>query len=99
MPANTSASASEIRTVDDKGYMLLPKQFVNSTVTFEMVSPTELRIRKAVVIPESELPLLEDHLRPLSDRDRDFFLDLLDNPPEPTPALRAAMKKHKKRHG
>lgn len=99
LPASASTPASEVRTVDEKGRVLLSKQFANATVAVDVVSPTEVRIRKAVVIPESELPLLEDQLRPLSDRDRDFFLDLLDNPPEPTPALRAIMAKHKKRHG
>lgn len=97
--ARTSMPVPEVRTADDKGRVLLSKQFANATVTIEAVSPTEMRIRKAVVIPEAELPLLEDQLRPLSDRDRDFFLNLLDNPPEPTPALRVAAAKYKKRHG
>ena len=85
--------------MDSKSRLLLPKEFANATVTIERVSETEVRIRKAVVVAEDELPLMEDHLRPLSDRDRDLFLNLLDNPPEPTPAFLAAVKKHKKRHG
>ena len=89
----------EVRTVDAKARVLLPKEFANATVTIEMVSATELRIQKAVVLPEAALPLMEDHLIPLSDRDRDRFLELIDHPPEPTPAFRAAAAKHKKRHG
>jgi hypothetical protein len=34
---------------------------------------------------------------PLSDRDRDLFLSLLDNPPEPNEALKNAMRKHGRR--
>lgn len=89
----------EVRTVDDKGRVLLSRHFANATVTIEEISDTEIRIRKAVVVPEAALPLMEDHIKPLSDRDRDLFLDLLDNPPEPTPALRAAVAGYKKRHG
>src|SRR5438034_1645452 len=54
----------------------------------EQVSETELRIRKARVIPEDELPFVEEAMAPLSDRDRDVFLALLDNPPPPNDALR-----------
>jgi hypothetical protein len=92
-------SASAVRTVDDKGRLLLHKEFANATVTVEQISASEFRVRKAVVIPESELPLVENQLRPLSDRDRDFFLNLIDHPPEPTSALRAAVAKSRKRHG
>ena len=51
---------------------------------------TEIRIRKAVVIPEDEVRFYEEATAPLSDADRDRFLHLLDNPPEPTPALKRA---------
>jgi hypothetical protein len=37
-----------------------------------------------------ELPPLP-HLRPLSDRDRDMLLAVLDNPPEPNEALKKLM--------
>lgn len=102
--AARSAPAAEsgqpaVRTVDDKGRLLLPKEFANATVTIEMVSEKEIRIQKAVVLPEAALPLMEGHLAPLSDRDRDMFLDLIDNPPEPTAAFRAAARKYNKRHG
>jgi uncharacterized protein DUF1778 len=90
---------SETRTVDAKSRLLLPKEFANATVTVERVGENEIRIRKAVVVPVDEFPLIEGHLKPLSDRDRDLFLQLLENPPEPTPALRKALQLHKKRHG
>jgi hypothetical protein len=85
--------------VDAKGRLLLPREFANATVTIQVMSDTELRIQKAVVVPQAALPLMEDALQPLSDRDRDLFLDLLENPPEPTPAFRKAAEAYKKRHG
>jgi hypothetical protein len=75
-------------TTDEKARINLPKSFANSTVLVEQVSDTELRIRKARVIPEDDLPFVEEAMAPLSDRDRDVFLALLDNPPPPNDALR-----------
>lgn len=96
---NGPQATPEVRTVDAKSRLLLPKEFANATVTVERVGENEIRIRKAVVVPVDEFPLIEDQLKPLSDRDRDLFLSLLDNPPDPTPALRKALRLHKKRHG
>src|SRR5207249_8772181 len=75
-------------TTDEKARITLPKNFANSTVLVEQVSETELRIRKARVIPEDDLPFIEEAMAPLSDRDRDVFLALLDNPPPPNDASR-----------
>jgi hypothetical protein len=85
------AMAAVTRTTDDKARISLPGSFANSTVLVEQVSDTEIRIRKARVIPEDELPFLEESLPPLSDRDRDIFLALLDNPPSPNEALKRLM--------
>lgn len=76
------------QTTDEKARINLPKNFANSTVLVEQVSETELRIRKARVIAEDELPFVEEAIAPLSDRDRDVFLALLDSPPPPNDALR-----------
>lgn len=76
------------RMTDEKARINLPKHFANSTVLVEQISETELRIRKARVIPEDDLPFLEEAIAPLSDRDRDVFLALLENPPPPNDALR-----------
>jgi hypothetical protein len=75
-------------TTDEKARITLPKNFANSTIMVEQVSETELRIRKARVIPEDDLRFVEQAMAPLSDRDRDVFLALLDNPPPPNDALR-----------
>lgn len=64
----------------------LPRDFASSTVIIERVGENELRIRSAVVVPVDEYPFIENQLKPLSDRDRDLFLKLLEDPPEPTAA-------------
>ena len=85
----------ETRSTDSKGRISLPKGFANATVIIDQVSDTELRIRKAVVIPEDEVRFYEESTSPLSDADRDHFLQLLDNPPEPSPALRRAAERRR----
>ncbi len=87
------------RTTDAKGRICLPRAFANATVIIEQVSDTEIRIRKARVIPEDEVRFDEETAAPLSDRDRDRFLSLLDNPPKPNAALRRAAARHAKRNG
>jgi hypothetical protein len=89
----------ETRTTDAKGRVTLPRSFANATVIVEQVSETELRIRKAVVVPEDELRFYEEGSTALSDRDRDQFLALLDNPPAPNEALARAAAGHLKRRG
>src|SRR5438477_12749599 len=84
------------RTTDQKGRVSLPKAFANTTVIIEQISETELRIRKAQVIPEDELRFSEEMRAPLSDRDRALFLDLLANPPPANEALRKAAAESKK---
>lgn len=84
------------RTTDDKARISLPGSFANCTVLMEQVSDTEVRIRKARVIPEDELPFVEESMMPLSDRDRDLFLALLDNPPPPNEALKRLMEEERR---
>lgn len=87
------------RTTDAKARVALPKTFANATVIIEEVSDTEVRIRKAQVIPEDEIRFYEERVAPLSDRDRDAFLALLDHPPKPNKAFRRAAARYKARHG
>jgi hypothetical protein len=91
--------ATVTRTTDQKARVSLPKSFANATVVIEQVSDSEVRIRKAQVIPEDEMSFYEESARPLSDRDRDAFLALLDKPPPANAALRRAARMYKKRHG
>jgi uncharacterized protein (DUF1778 family) len=90
---------TETRTTDTKARVTLPRAFANSAIIIEHVSETELRIRKARVIPEDEIRFREESPLVLSDRDRDRFLDLLDNPPKPNAALRKAVARHAKNDG
>jgi uncharacterized protein (DUF1778 family) len=89
-----------IRTADKKARISLPAAFANATVIIEQVSDTELRIRKAQVVPEDEYRFAEEAVvAPLSDRDRDRFLAMLDNPPAANEAFHRAAAKYRKRHG
>jgi len=90
---------NETRTTDAKARLVLPKSFANATVIIEQVSETEIRVRRAKVVPEDEIGFAEELASPLSDRDRDVFLDLLKNPPAPTPALKKAAARHRARRG
>ncbi len=90
---------TETRTTDAKARLVLPKSFANATVIVEHISDTELRIRRARVIAEDELPFVEEAVARLSDRDRDRFLELLGDPPQPNPALEKAAARHKARRG
>lgn len=90
---------SNVRYVDSKCRLLLPKGFANSTVTVQQISESEIRVQKAAVVPIADMPFIEESLKPLSDRDRDLFLDLLDNPPKAGPVFRAAAAKYKKEYG
>ena len=92
--------SSITRTTDPKGRVSLPRGFASATVIIEQISDTELRIRKAQVVAEDEIRFAEESRAPLSDRDRDLFLKLLDNPPPANEDLRRAAKPHqKRRHG
>jgi Protein of unknown function (DUF1778) len=86
-----------VRTTGEKARVRLPKTFANCTVLIEQVSDTELRIRKAVVIPVDEVRFYEESYPQLSERDRDLFLALLDNPPPPNEALRRGMERYRQR--
>jgi uncharacterized protein (DUF1778 family) len=90
---------SETRTTDAKARLVLPKSFANATVIIEQVSDTELRVRRAKVVAEDDLPFAEETASTLTDRERDRFLELLANPPAPTPALKKAAARHKARRG
>jgi hypothetical protein len=50
----------ETRSTDAKGRICLPRAFANATVIIDHLSDTELRIRKAVVIPQDEVRFDEE---------------------------------------
>ena len=75
----------ETRTTDAKARVVLPKSFANATVVIEQIGECEVRVRLAQVVPVDEIRFVEEAGAPLSDRDRDLFLALLDNPPPQPP--------------
>jgi uncharacterized protein (DUF1778 family) len=58
-----------------------------------------VRVRRARVVAEDELAFAEETSSPLSDRDRDRFLEMLAKPPAPNAALKKAATRHKARRG
>jgi hypothetical protein len=89
----------ETRSTDAKGRVSLPKSFANATVIIEQISETELRVRKARVIPEDELRFSEESTIALSDKERDRFMRALDRPPRPNAALRRLMARKAAKRG
>ena len=85
----------ETRTTDSKGRLTLPKSFANATVIVEQVSETELRVRRAKVVPEDEVKFIEESPIRLSDDFRDRFLQALSQAPRSLPALKKAFKRHR----
>jgi hypothetical protein len=80
---------------DKKARVILPARFANSAVLVEEVSETELRIRKAVNLPEDEVPFTEERRLPLADEDRDFILALLATPPKANADLKKTANEHR----
>lgn len=90
---------TETRTTDAKARLVLPKEFANATVIVERLSDTEVRIRRAKVVAEDEMPFVEEATTRLSDRDRNRFLELLAEPPAPPASLKRAAARHKASRG
>jgi len=63
------------------------------------LSDVEVRIRRTDAIPEVETEFTEERMTVLSDRDRDRFLELLENPPAPHAALRKALAERRPQQG
>ena len=78
-------------TADGRGRITLPKGFANATVIVQQINESEVRIRLASDGSGGELQFVEELSTPLSNVDRDQFLDLLESPPEPNAALSNAM--------
>jgi hypothetical protein len=89
--------AQFVRKTDHKGRVRLPKGFARTTVVIEVVSDTELCIRKETSGLGKPVLFREELVDPLSDKDRDLFLTLLDNPPAPNQALRRAAAEYMRR--
>ncbi len=89
----------ETQIADDTARVVLPKGFAKATVFLEEISETEVRICKASGIVEAEGEFPEQTVTTLSDRDRDLFLQLIENPPLANAALQKAISKNRQQHG
>jgi len=86
---------TEFRETDGKGRVTLPRGYANATLLIDVVSDVELRIRKAKVVPltsEEEPRFSEEEPLILHGADKDFLLEMLDNPPKANEALKKLMK-------
>ena len=89
----------ETCVADAEARVVLPASFANATLVMEQLGDNELRIRKADAGHQNETQFAEERTIFLSNRDRDRFLELIENPPEPNAALRRAMAAHRRQHG
>ena len=89
----------ETQLADATARVVLPKGFAKATVILEEISETEVRICKASGSVEAEGEFLEQTVTILADRDRDLFLQLIENPPSPNAALQKAISEDRKQHG
>jgi len=83
-------------TVDASGRIALPEGFAGATVVVERISDRELRIHFA---EDDQEQFVETSQIILTDRDRDLFLEALENPKPANDALKAAAARYKARHG
>jgi uncharacterized protein (DUF1778 family) len=77
-----------IRIADAKARVTLPKAFAKATVIVEAISESELHIRKASAAQEDAFVFREEQPTVLTNEARDWFLELLEKPPQPNAALR-----------
>lgn len=71
------------------------KERIENAALVSGVTVTDFAIS---ALANSAEEVLEKHQRrTLTDRDRDIFLNMLENPPEPNEALKKAVKNYKKR--
>ena len=90
--------ATLTRTTDEKARVSLPKRFAETKVLIEEVSDSELRIRIAGVSTKASggnIGFVEETERQLSPAATKRLIELLENPPPPTPALKRAIKEYK----
>lgn len=93
--------------------MPIAEETINKQARFNFRLPAEIkdRIEKAAIVSgvtvtdfaitaladTADEVLEKQHMRILSNRDRDIFLEMLDNPPKPNKALIKAVKEYKRR--
>lgn len=86
----------QMQTADALARVTLPAEFAETRVVVEMLSASEVRIRKADERDDELAALPENCVTTLSDRDRDRFLELVESRHAGHVALRKAMSKHRR---
>lgn len=81
----------DVQTADAQARITLPAAFAEAAVVVEVLSASEVRIRKVDEATDELGELSESSMTRLSDRDRDRFLELLESPPAANASLRKAM--------
>ena len=66
------------------------KEIIEKAASYSRQSVSSYII--SVVVKQAQLDLIENETLHLSNQDRDFIINLLDNPPEPNENLRALFK-------
>lgn len=98
IPAKKNAR-SKVRTSEQKARLSIrlaqeQKRLIERAATYYGLNTTDFTIATLV---ERAREVVQDHeLIELSDRDRDRFIHILDNPPEPNEALRKANQRYRK---
>lgn len=92
-------ASQELQTADAQARITLPAAFAETTVIVEVLSPSELRVRKVGEAGDELSAAPENNMTTLSDRDRDRFLELIELPPAANASLRGAMEKRRGRDG
>lgn len=87
------------QTADALARVTLPATFADTGVIVEVLSASEVLIRKAGEPSDELASLPENSITILSDLDRDRFLTMLESPPGANAALCRAMEKHHRRDG
>ena len=92
-------ASQEVQIADSHARITLPVEFAEATVVLEVLSPSEIRIRKVDESSDELSEAPENRVRTLSDRDRDRFLELVESQPTANAALREAMSKRREGDG
>ena len=91
--------SADTQVLDATARVVLPPSFAEATVTIQQISENEVRIRKKTGDADEDVVFVEESITVLSDRDRDRFLHLLENPPPPNEALRRLFAEQRKQDG
>lgn len=92
-------STQEVQTADAQARITLPATFAEAAVVVEVLSASEVRIRKVDEASQELCGLPESSVTRLSDRDRDRFLELVESRPAANASLRKAMIERQQRDG